>query len=211
MNNLPIKYPYQELDLEDLAGEEWGDIPFLDGLYRVSNFGRIKRLDIGIINCRGHIMRYPSKILCSYPGKAKNKGINDYTYHISVAIRREGVKYKLSVPRLVYYCFIKKFALDDYSLLVLAKDGNGKNTSASNLQLVSRGYKQKRIFDRGRYVWDAETSYDEYINKGRIKSKTPRAKQVSQYSRKGHIMQGCPGIAAAPRVSGCITNSISIG
>jgi hypothetical protein len=92
---------------------------------------------------------------------------------------------------------------------VLPKDGNGKNLSPSNLQLASIGYKQKRIFERGRYLWDAETSYDEYITKGSIKSKNLGARQVSQYSGKGNFIQTFPGIAVAAKVTGVKVSNIS--
>lgn len=202
MNKEPVKYPYHELDLEDLTGEEWEDIPFLDGLYRVSNFGRIKRLDIEIITYRGYIMHLPSKILRPFPTRVRNKSVNDFTYHISVAITKEGVKYKLSVPRLVYYCFVKEFTLDDYSLVVLPIDGNGKNINPANLLLSNLHLKQKRIFDRGRYINETETIYDEYIKGRKIKSKKSTPKQVSQYSLTGNITKTFPGIRVAAKICG---------
>jgi len=33
------EYPYQDFFLRDLDGEKWGDIPFLDGAYRLSSYG----------------------------------------------------------------------------------------------------------------------------------------------------------------------------
>lgn len=36
--------PYQNLSLEDMEGEAWGDIRGYEGLYRISNMGRIKSL-----------------------------------------------------------------------------------------------------------------------------------------------------------------------
>jgi hypothetical protein len=74
MNNQPIKYPYQELDLKELEGEDWEDIPLLGGLYRVSNFGRIKRLDIEIINCRGQIIVILQKYYAHMRAKQEIKG-----------------------------------------------------------------------------------------------------------------------------------------
>lgn len=194
------KYPYQEFDLEDLKGEIWEDIPFLDGLYRVSNLGRIKRLDIEIVNCRGNIIRFPSKILRAFLGKVKNKGVNDYIYHLSIAIKREGKNYKLSVARLVYYCFVKEFAIDDTLLVILPKDGNGKNIKPSNLLLANIHQKQKRIFDRGRYINETETIYDEYIKERKIKSKKSSSKQVSQYSLLGKKIETFPGIRVAAKI-----------
>jgi hypothetical protein len=36
-------YPYQHLELNDLPGEKWKWIPRLEGYYKISNFGRVKR------------------------------------------------------------------------------------------------------------------------------------------------------------------------
>ena len=38
------EYPYQNLWLKDIKGEEWEDVPGLDGVYLISNFGRIKSI-----------------------------------------------------------------------------------------------------------------------------------------------------------------------
>lgn len=40
-----IKIDYKSLDIKDLEGEEWRDIPDYEGLYQASNYGRIKSLD----------------------------------------------------------------------------------------------------------------------------------------------------------------------
>ena len=36
--------PYENLSLEDMEGEVWKDVVGGEGLYQVSNMGRIKRL-----------------------------------------------------------------------------------------------------------------------------------------------------------------------
>ena len=119
-------FPYQERELTNLDKEIWTDIPFLDGLYNISNFGRIKRLEIERVSAKGHAVRLASKIMSCYLSKAKNYGVGDYIFGLSVCIRRNDIKYKFSVGRMVYYCFIKEFPLENRSLVVLPKDGNGK-------------------------------------------------------------------------------------
>ena len=42
---------YKILSLEDLKGETWNDIPNYEGYYKISNFGRIKRLKREISCC----------------------------------------------------------------------------------------------------------------------------------------------------------------
>jgi NUMOD4 motif/NUMOD1 domain len=195
------EYPYQQSCLEDLPYERWDDIPFLDGLYRISNFGRIKRLDIVIVTKRGYTMELKSKILSPWLQKVKNKSINDYTHFLVSAICSEGVIYKFSISRLVYYCFVKKFALDNYFLVVMAKDGDGRNIMPSNLQLGSLEKKQQRIYQRGRFISNITTTFDEYSNEGKIKSKNPYTKQVSQYTPDGKLIQTFPSIRVAEKIT----------
>ena len=85
--------------------------------------------------------------------------------------------------------------------MVLPKDGNGKNIKLSNLQLADISQKQKRIFERGRWLVEKITSYDEYLE-GNIKSKNPYTKQVSQYNKQGIRIKTFPSIAVAEQITG---------
>jgi hypothetical protein len=202
------KYPYLQLDLDDLHYERWDDIPFLDGLYQISNFGRIKRLDIETVTKRGHTMKFKTKILRPWLEKIKNNSMNDYTHFLDCKICREGVIYKFSIARLVYYCFVKKFALDNYSLFVVTKDGDGRNVKPANLQLTDIYGKQKLIYGRGRYISNVTTIFDEYIKDGKIKSKNPYSKQVSQYTLEGKFIQTFPGIRVAAKITSASESGI---
>jgi hypothetical protein len=206
MNNMI--YPYQEFGLDDLPNEQWDDIPQFDGMYMISNLGRIKRLEFEILTVLGYTRRLKSMILKQCLASAKNKGLNDYTFFLDGTICSVGRYYNFSVARMVYHCFVKPFALDDYSLVVLAKDGNGKNTRATNLVLISLHRKQKRIIERGRLIINRETSYDEYLANGKLKSENPRFKQVSQYTMQGKIMQTFPSIRVAAIVTGLTAQNI---
>lgn len=68
----------------DLRGEEWKDIPGLEGLYQVSNIGRIKRVD----KFRGH----PDRIVPLY---------TDYDGYNTITICHQNVSYGFRVHRLV--------------------------------------------------------------------------------------------------------------
>ncbi len=202
-------YPYKNTSLLDMPSEKWRDLPFLEGIYRISNFGRVKRLATETGNGKGFTMRLQEKIIKSYPSRAINKGIGDYVYGLSAGITSGGAKHKFSIPRLVYYCFIKKFNLNNFKLVVLPRDGNGKNIQLSNLQLADHRQKLMRVFERNRWHVEYETSYDEY-QKGKIKSKNPYTKQVSQYSSKGRKINTFPSIATAAKVTG-IKESMILG
>jgi hypothetical protein len=201
-------YPYTETSLEDLKGEEWEDIPFLDGLYLISNLGRVKRLAREVYTSDGKIMRLKEKIIHSYPDVQINKSVSDKVYHLAAHVTVENISYKFSIPRLVYYCFVKKFPLDNYSLVVYAKDGDGKNIRPSNLRLTDLFGKAKRVFERGRLKRDIETTHEEYLRTKSVQSSNPYCKQVSQYSGEGKFIRTFPSIRVASRVTGVSENGI---
>ncbi len=200
-------YPYQKTELADLRGEHWKDLPFLDGLCQISNLGRVKRLERESDSGKGYTRRLPGMIIKCDLHKAKNIGVGDFTHILIAAVTFDRKRYKFSVPRLVYYCFIRKFKLEDLHFVVLAKDGNGKNIKLSNLQLADISRKQKRVFERGRWIKEYETTFDEF-KEGKIKSKNPYSKQVSQYNLKGKWIRTFPSIAVAAKFTGVRESNI---
>lgn len=72
--------------------EIWKDILGFEGLYRASNFGRIKSLER--INARGH--RLKEKIL--------TPGINQYGYYL-IGLYKQSIRKMYQVHRLVYEAF----------------------------------------------------------------------------------------------------------
>ena len=75
--------------------------------------------------------------------------------------------------------------MDNYKLVVLEKDCNGKNIHPDNLILVNIQRKNKRVFERNRLKRTFYHTYDEYIQEGVEKSVNPYCKQVSQYKPDG--------------------------
>ncbi|MBL7735787.1 MAG: hypothetical protein JNL51_10020 [Chitinophagaceae bacterium] len=195
-----ISYPHQNLDLSDIKGEQWEDIPGLDGYYCISTFGRAKRLEFEILCSNGYTRRLNEKILTPGVEKFRNHTVNDQSYFLRITIMQSGVVHNFSVPRLVYHCFVKSFDMDNLSLVVIAKDGNGKNIKPGNLMLVNLSQKQKRIFDRHRLIRNLPDAYEEFINQGAILSSNPFCKQISQYTLTGKKIQTFPGTNVAARI-----------
>lgn len=80
------------LSLEDLPNEEWRDIKDFEGLYQVSNYGRVKSLD-RFIDKKHH---YLEKII-----KLRN-GKNGY---LTFTLCKNGMKKQQGVHRIVAYAF----------------------------------------------------------------------------------------------------------
>lgn len=190
-------YPYQDTVSENLKNEQWKDIPGLEGYYRVSNLGRVRRLPFEIICSNGQLRHIKPRFMAADIGICKNNTVKDEIYFLRVKIMREGELLSFSLSRLVYYCFIKKFDLSDHLLVVLCKDGNGKNIHPDNLALVDISYKQQRVFDRNRSQRTFVYSYDEFIEHGSEISSISYCKQISQYTPDGRKIQTYPSISAA--------------
>ncbi|HTE24654.1 NUMOD4 domain-containing protein [Flavitalea sp.] len=56
-------YPYQNTELNNIKGERWKDIPGLEMYFKVSNFGRIKRLENELEYSDGRVYIKPEKII----------------------------------------------------------------------------------------------------------------------------------------------------
>lgn len=195
-NLLTKKYPYQHLELNSLQGEKWKWIPWLEGYYRISNFGRIKRESFEITMSNGYRRSVQEKILSAELYKIPNHYIGDLVYALRARILREGIDHSISIARVTYYCFRRKFDLNNKDMVVLALDGDGRNIRLDNLALVNTSQKQKRIFDRKRSKKPIIYSYDEFKN-GLETSANANCRQVTQYSMEGKKIRTYLSIKAA--------------
>lgn len=111
------------------------------------------------------------------------------------------------VSRMVYYCFVAAFDLDDIHYLnVVMKDGDGLRVEPDNLLLVTSHEKCQRTFDAGRLPAPFEM-YPDTIEKAVKASITVTSKQVSQYDTEGKLIQTFDSIEDACRATG-ISHSV---
>src|SRR5258708_39495398 len=109
----------------------------MEGYYKISNFGRVKRESFEVEMVNGRRRAVQEKILAGELQKFPNRYIGDQVYHLRVHVMKDGIKYPISLARVIYYCFIKKFDLENMDLLVLAWDGDGRNIRLENIMLVN--------------------------------------------------------------------------
>ena len=136
--NNPEQYPYQNLSLDSMKGEQWVDIPGFDGAYSISNFGRIWAAPRLVISADGKQL-YFTKERIRRQGLARyyNSYTKDHTDQLSVHLRYEGGDYSFKVNRLVYDAFVKPIDFKKDKLLVVHKDGNNLNNHYDNLVLMN--------------------------------------------------------------------------
>jgi hypothetical protein len=187
-------YPYQDQLLKDRDGEKWYDIPFLDGAYQISNYGRVKSLRRWVqVSMRiGYWLDekiLQPRVSMQIVSKGKRK-----LYRLSITISFEGKHYTVGIARMVYYVFVGTFDLKDRRLVVSCKDENPFNITPENLVLTSpsvniiRAYKEKR---RPR---------DSFGN---------IARPVNQFDLRGEWICTYPSLAQASNSTGISSSHIS--
>ena len=111
---------YQNLSLEDLPNEVWKDIPNYEGLYQVSNLGRVKSLP------RKHQLR--TIVVSQHPTG------NGY---LTVTFTKGKERKHYRVHKLVALCFLKEAdGLDEINHI----DENKYNNCVDNLMRCDRSY-----------------------------------------------------------------------
>lgn len=154
--------------------EEWQDIDGFEGLYQVSNLGRIKSCD------RIVEKRYKNGIIVKCPIKEKilNQHMNNKGYSI-ICLYKNGKSYHKLTHRLVAENFIPN--PNEY-LEVNHKDENKHNNIVDNLEWCNRRY---------------NNNYGKQSKEGRRKSSNCRMKKVCQWDLNGNLINIFDGIRIA--------------
>lgn len=187
------RYPYQNLDLTDMAGEQWEDVPGFDGAYQVSNYGRIKSLKRWKNAGKGGGYYTKEIIRKLSPTISPNNYIGTPTYHIGINVKQDGESASFPVAKLVYYCFVRPFDLNDPNIIISSKDLDGRNLASNNLILTNRSEVRERTFREERTV----SHFEEY--------KVP----VLQFDMKGKIIGRYCSLEEAKKCKGYSVSAIS--
>ncbi|HEY4197942.1 MAG TPA: NUMOD1 domain-containing DNA-binding protein [Mucilaginibacter sp.] len=202
-------WPYQNTSLTDMPNEQWKDIPRLEHCFLISNYGRIKRLSGEVQINNGAILQKPDKIIKSRSQRAYNKYKGDYVCSLCCSVSLDGTLYHFTLTRVVYYCFVEKFNMDDGRLVVLCKDGNNFNLQPANLVLSSHGEKQQRMIKRGRFR-AAALDYSKELRAIIVeKTVVKTSKRVSQYDMDGRKVKTFSSLVVAQKATGIHAVSIS--
>jgi hypothetical protein len=202
------EYPYQNISLKSIKGEKWKDIPGLENYFMVSNFGRVKRLEYEMTYHNGAIYIKPEKIIKPMIVRQKNKLKNDFTKFLVNRVMLDGIRHNLTLSRIVYYCFVAPFNLNNHKTIILCKDRDGLNIYPENLIKSTLSDKAKRIVERGRMESPFKNLSPENKEKQRSAIVKKVSKEVSQYSLKGKMIKTYSSTAAAERATGIFATSI---
>lgn len=118
--------PYQNLSLEDMPGEVWKEIPDYNGVYLVSNLGRVKSSARIVASSIGTNCPYKERILKPLAAKG---------WYISVMLCKSGKAKRFDVHRLVAMAFVDN---PDGKPCVDHIDADRWNNVSTNLRWVTQ-------------------------------------------------------------------------
>lgn len=193
--------PYLNLSLANIEGERWKDIPCLEGYFKVSNKGRVKRLGYETVYSNGVIYRERPMIMKPYVHQHRNEFVGDYKSYLSITLTVEGIRYRFTIARLVYHCFVKPMDLHDKSLVIFYKDGDSFHLTPQNLRSATLSEKQKRIKELRRSPSPLHKLSRKQVLERLQQARKKRMKLISQYSFHGKKIQTYPSIREAARLT----------
>lgn len=171
--------------------ETWKDVIGFEGIYQVSDRGRVRRLKRTITNSLGRKITLGSMILRTY--------INNSGYEC-IDLTVNGVKTKTTVHRLVAKHFCEGYAV---GLDVNHKDANRLNNSADNLEWVSRVENIRDSIKRGTFnikeahkvAWEKNKKPVEMLdNAGNVLKTFSSIKEATECTGATKIGMVCKGI-----------------
>ena len=156
--------------------EIWKDIEGYEGLYQVSNLGRVKSLDRTITRSDGVKIKIKGKI------RTFSKSHKGYLYLSLTDVNKKRKTFK--VHRLVAMAFVQN---PDNKPQVNHIDGNKLNNKAENLEWVTNSENQLHALENGLVVRNINSH---------------RSKRVRQYTRDGKFIKEYPSVAQVERELG---------
>lgn len=159
--------------------EVWRDIEGYEGLYKISNMGKVKSLAKRV--CRGFCnIVTKEQLMTLHRSKTKGRG-----YYLQVTLSKDGIQKSYRVHRLVANAFLKKKSGCNQ---VDHIDGNKDNNRAENLRWVSQA---------------------ENMNNPVTKAASKRVCRIRCVSTKGDFIKDYPSLTRASEALGIPLSSIS--
>ncbi len=195
-------------NLADLPDEIWRDIPELEELACISNYGRVKRKAREIEDARGFSYTLKERIQKVKLKPFYNTHLGQHTYYPSCSIYIQKQSYTISIARTVYHCFVAPFNLSDPSVLIIPKDHNSLNIYPENLLKVTYHKFQEIIRESKRRkpeFWKNNGFGVPFYAIGQMSHR----KKIHQYNLDGSYIASFESIAVAAQTLNIAPSTIS--
>lgn len=175
--------------------EIWKDIPGYEGLYQVSNLGRVKSYDMKVSHNHGGVAIRKGRVL--------KQVITKWGYNL-VSLCKNGTKKQLSVHRIVANSFLENKELKPQ---VNHKNGIKTDNSLDNLEWCTSFENMQHAVKTKLYVVKSGKQSHMF---GKTGFQSNVSKRIIQYNLNGEIIRIHGSIKqAALEINGC-SSSISL-
>jgi hypothetical protein len=203
---------YLNRSLKNIRNEKWKDVLGFEGLYQISDHGRIKSLRRlkQIITPNGNNTQCWTRefIMKQTFRNSFNHYINKILYYLSVSLKKEGVYTTYIVPRLVYESFGKNKS-ELASKFIAHRDNDNLNNHISNLYPATQSEINIETYANNR----KKSHFAGLTEKLRKKYSTlaiqAKKKPVIQYNIQGKRIAKFDSAVAAAKATGIGDTSIS--
>lgn len=138
--------PYLNMQIEDIEGEEWIDILGYDGIYLVSNLGRIKSYQREINMGRFGIRIQPERIMKQHISKSNPNNLKELSKSLQVSFSVDKKKTTYHVSTLVGNAFVGELKVNEvYS----KKNKLWNDNRADNLVILKKTDDIKLAYEKG--------------------------------------------------------------
>jgi len=195
---------YRNLDIKNIPGERWKDVPDFEGYYLVSSYGRIKSLPREVevyFPRRRHTMTYrtKTKIRKIKIHRRFNSVVNRDYFECTVELKRDGLQKTLLVHRLVYHAFVHAIDFEKDKTMIMHRDGNGLHNHHQNLFPGERSHVLQRSYAKRRHISPFKLKSRREIKKIAGKAAKARQKSVILLSLSGKKIKTFKSIKEAAR------------
>lgn len=199
---------HKNKSLVDLKGERWEEIPYTEGYYLISNFGRVKALERMVVSRTAPNGRWiKTRIMGQIHSKNVNTYKGDHTDELSVSYCFEGKRVTTSVRRLVYAAFIQPITKEQMEgKFVYPIDGNGLNCKVENLKLGTKSELRLKELKNDRYIPPTEIVSKGYYSKWAKRLNRTKRKKVKKFDAIGKFIAIYPSLTSAAK-----KNGVSVG
>ena len=179
-----------------LPRERWKDIPGFEGLYQLSDYGRVWSQPRWVYSEHRPDTYRPGRFikLRLVPG-SRDKEKAGGGIDVMMKLHREGIRFQFSIARYVYYLFVAAFDLQDHSHVVRRKNKDNLNFRYTNLQLAAV----------------SDVAKEGFALKTRKSIFQKQSKPVSQYGLDGRFINTFPMAKAAAEQTGISSEQINDG